>query len=401
MPAVLDRHLIEAVSAQAPTVLVLEDERSIQGLVAAMARTRGSSCDVAGSLDEARRLMGTRHYDILFVDVNLPDGSGLSLARGDRDHVIIVMTGDDDLQTAIKAIRAGASDFVLKPFSVGDFLSRFDKAREEWRTREKIERYARALETLVRIKSEELFQSSRRFEEVCDMTVASLGAALNLKDHETADHCVRVSRNSVSLGRRLQLSDFELRNLRWGAYLHDVGKIGIPESILLKPGELSPGERDTMKKHPLMGYAMLHGIEFLAHSTDVVLSHHERYDGMGYPHGLRGTSIPLNARIFALLDALDAMTSRRPYREPLDFSEAARELERMAGSQFDPEILEVFLRAPSLTWMFQETSVGKECANRGNARPLLPRCTRGGFSSAPAPAAAGGPSSRSAGSSPW
>jgi putative nucleotidyltransferase with HDIG domain len=309
--------------------------------------------------------MGERHYDILFIDVNLPDGSGLSLTQGGTDErqIIIVMTGSDDLQTAIQAIRAGASDFILKPFSVGDFLSRFDKAREQWQTREKLERYARALETLVHIRSEAVLRSSQRFEEVRDMTVASLGAALNLKDHETADHCARVSENSVRLGRLLELSDFELQNLRWGAYLHDMGKIGIPESILLKPGELSPGERAEMEKHPLMGYAVLRRIEFLAHSTDVVLSHHERYDGTGYPYRLQGTGIPLNARIFAVLDALDAMTSRRPYREPLAFSTAARELERMVGTQFDPEILEVFLRSPASTWMVQETPVGKESAN--------------------------------------
>jgi putative nucleotidyltransferase with HDIG domain len=273
------------------------------------------------------------------------------------------MTGSDDLKTAIQAIRAGASDFILKPFSVGDFLSRFDKAREEWQTREKLQQYARALETLVRIRSEALLQSSRRFEEVRDMTVASLGAALDLKDHETADHCARVSENSVRLGRRLELSDFELQNLRWGAYLHDMGKIGIPESILLKAGALSPGERATMEKHPLMGCTILRGIEFLAHSTDVVLSHHERYDGRGYPHGLQGTGIPLNARIFSVLDALDAMTSRRPYREPLALAVAARELQPTAGTQFDPEILEIFLRAPASTWMVQETPVGKESTN--------------------------------------
>jgi putative nucleotidyltransferase with HDIG domain len=357
--------LVGAVTTRAPAVLLLEDQEEIQRLVAAMMGVRGSPCDVAGSLAEARRLMGERHYDILFIDVNLPDGSGLSFIgdRRDEQQVIIVMTGNDDLATAIQAIRAGAADFISKPFSVGDFLSRFDKAREEWQVREKVQRYARALETLVRIRSDELFRSSRRFEEVCDMTVASLGAALNLKDHETADHCVRVSRNSVSLGRRLQLSDFELRNLRWGAHLHDVGKIGIPESILLKPGELSLEERETMKKHPVMGLSMLRGIEFLSHSTDVVLSHHERYDGGGYPQGLQGTGIPLNARIFSLLDALDAMTSRRPYREPLDVSTAARELERMAGTQFDPEILEVFLRAPASTWLLQETTVRKESTN--------------------------------------
>ena len=238
--------------------------------------------------------MEKRRYDILFIDVNLPDGSGLSItgARASEGPVTIVMTGRDDIETAVTAIRAGAVDYITKPFTVGDFLSRFDKAREEWEAREKVQSYARAMHTLARIKSEELTQSSRRLEEICDITVASLGAALNLKDHETADHCARVSQNSVRLGALLSLPELELRDLRWGACLHDVGKIGIPEAILLKTGGLTPEERRIMEKHPLMGLTMLQNIEFLSHATDVVLSHHERFDGQGYPHGLRGTEIP-------------------------------------------------------------------------------------------------------------
>ena len=343
-------------SARAPAVLLLEDHAEIQGLVAAMLRIRGASCDVAGSLAEARGLTDKKRYDILFVDVNLPDGSGLSIMGGKTSEgpVTIVMTGSDDIQTAVSAIRAGAIDFIPKPFTVGEFLKRFDKAREEWQSREKLLAYARFLETLVRIKSDELTRSSRRLEEIYDMTVASLGAALNLKDHETADHCTRVSENSVRLGKLLDLSEFEIRNLGWGACLHDVGKIGVPEAILLKTGELTPEERKVMEKHPQSGYTMLRSIEFLSHATDVVLSHHEQYDGAGYPYGLRETTIPLNARIFAILDTLDAITSRRPYRRPLAFSAAAVEIEHFSGKQFDPEIVEVFLRAPASTWLIQE-----------------------------------------------
>ena len=185
------------------------------------------------------------------------------------------------------------------------------------------------------------------------MTVLALGAALNLKDHETADHCTRVSENSVLLGALLNLSAFELNNLKWSAYLHDVGKIGIPEQILLKPGALTPDERRVMEKHPLMGYMMIQNIEFLRYAGDVVLAHHENFGGTGYPYSLRGTHIPLNARIFAIIDTLDAMTSDRPYRAALPFSAVAPELERQAGSQFDPEIVEMFLGASETTWLVQ------------------------------------------------
>ena len=343
------------IPAEPPAILVLEDQGEIQSLVTAMLKIRGFTCDLAGSLAEARALMSRRHYDILFLDMNLPDGFGLSLMEEERTDapLAIVMTGRSDIQTAIRAIRDGAIDFITKPFSVGHFLQRFDKAMDEWRTRRSVQFYSRALETLVQLKTEELSRTSRQIDEVRDMTVLALGAALNLKDHETADHCSRVSRNSVALGSLMSLSEFELKNLKWSAYLHDVGKIGIPEHILLKAGDLEPEERRIVEKHPLMGYNMVRNIEFLTSATDVVLAHHERYDGSGYPRGLSGSRIPLHARIFAVVDTLDAMTSDRPYRGALALSTVQTEPSRCAGTQFDPEIVRIFLAAPATTWLVQ------------------------------------------------
>jgi response regulator RpfG family c-di-GMP phosphodiesterase len=338
-----------------PRILVLEDEETVQTLVGAMLKIRGYECECATSVQGARDLMARTRYDIALVDVHLPDGSGLELVEEAEaeDPLLIVMTGSNDIQTAVQAIRNGAIDFITKPFSVGHFLQRIDKAVQEWRSREKLHGYAGALERLVEMKTEELSRTSRQIDEVCDMTVAALGAALNLKDHETADHCARVSQNCVTLGSRLSLSDFELKNLKWGAYLHDVGKIGIPEQLLLKKGALLPDERRIMEKHPVMGHAMIRNIEFLAFATDVVLAHHESYDGSGYPRGLTGEHIPLNARIFSVVDTLDAMTSDRPYRSALPLSAVAAELKSKSGSMFDPEIVVAFLAVPETTWLVQ------------------------------------------------
>jgi cyclic di-GMP phosphodiesterase len=337
-----------------PRILVLEDQTEIRSLITAMLKIRGLSCDTAGTLAEARTLTARGSYDMYFLDVNLPDGSGLSLAEeGTSAPLIVVITGCSDIQTAVQAIRDGAIDFITKPFTVGDFLQRLDRAVEEWRNRTNMRYYARALESLVVVKANELSRTSRQLDEVRDATVAALGAALNLKDHETSDHCRRVSENSVRIGKALSLSAFELQNLKWGAYLHDVGKIGVPEPILLKPGELTREERTVVQRHPLMGWTMLQGIDFLGYATDVVLSHHERFDGTGYPRRLAGSDIPLHARIFAVMDALDAMTSERPYRPALPFAKASLELERNAETQFDPEILGIFLRASESTWLIQ------------------------------------------------
>jgi putative nucleotidyltransferase with HDIG domain len=355
-PMVLESAPDAAGRALQPAILVLEDQKDIRLLVTAMLKIRGLDCDVAECLAEAREMMGRNRYDLLFIDVNLPDGSGLSLVEEKRPDppLVVVMTGSSEISTAIQAIRDGAIDFITKPFTVGHFLQRVDKAVEEWRGRQDIRHYARSLESLVQTKTEELSRTSRQIDEVCDVTVHALGAALNLKDHETADHCGRVSQNSVKLGSLLALSEFELKNLKWGAYLHDVGKIGIPEHILLKDGELRPEERRIMEKHPVLGFGMIRNIEFLAYATEVVLAHHERFDGTGYPYGLRGTRIALNARIFAVVDTLDAMTSDRPYRAALPISAVAEEVARQAGTQLDPQIVEVFLSAPLSTWLVQD-----------------------------------------------
>jgi response regulator RpfG family c-di-GMP phosphodiesterase len=344
-----------------PRIIVLEDQEPIQELVVAMLTHRKLASERASTVAEARRLMEKGPADIMFIDVNLPDGSGLSLARdcGKDGPLVVVMTGNSDLQTAIDAIRHGAIDYITKPFSVDHFLQRVDRAVAEWKARTTLRGHARALEALVRMKSDELFLSTRHIDEVHDKTVLALGAALNLKDSETADHCARVSTNSVRLGALLELSAFERKNLSWGAYLHDVGKIGIPEPVLLKAGPLSAEERAMMQKHPTMGYDLIRNIEFLVHATDVVLSHHERYDGAGYPQRLVGVQIPLHARIFSLMDTLDAMTSERPYRAAMSVSAAAEEIERQAGSQFDPEIAQVFLSAPKSTWLVQEQGVAQ------------------------------------------
>jgi response regulator RpfG family c-di-GMP phosphodiesterase len=357
-------------SARAPRILVLEDEETVQTLVKALLKVRGFDCDTASTVAEARELVRSRTPDLLIVDVNLPDGSGLSLIEetADMDRLAIVMTASADLQTAVQAIRFGAIDFITKPFSVGQFLQRMDKALEEWRSRESLRGYGRALETLVRMKEDELSRTTRQMDEVRDMTVTALGAALNLKDHETADHCVRVSENCVTLGKILALSEFELQNLKWGAYLHDVGKIGIPEALLLKKGTLTAEERAIMERHPLMGYAMIRTIEFLRFATDVVLCHHECFDGSGYPRGLRGERIPLAARIFSLVDTMDAMTSDRPYREALPFAAFREELGTKSGSKYDPEIVQAFVAVPESSWLVQGGVGARDTTVEGRSR---------------------------------
>jgi len=194
-----------AAGADAPAVLLLEDQEQIRELVAAMLKTRGLAFDTASSVADARKLTAKKHYDLLLVDEGLPDGSGLSFVQEETlgSPLVVVITGSHDFQTAVRALRNGAIEFINMPFSVADVLRRLDTAVEKWKSRQQLQEQAKALETLVKNKADELSRSFLRIDEVHDSTVLALGAALNLKDHETAEHCLRVSENSVALGRIL------------------------------------------------------------------------------------------------------------------------------------------------------------------------------------------------------
>jgi response regulator RpfG family c-di-GMP phosphodiesterase len=330
-----------------PKFLVVDDHEAIRRLLTCLVTRRYPSCDTAADLASARRLLGESRFDILLLDLSLADGKGSSLLeeRGllPPESVVIVITGQAELETAVQVIRQGAFDYISKPFSPVLFEERIAKAVQEWRTRVRCHQYQLHLEKLVEAMTEKVLTTSERIEKTYDMTVAALGAALDLRDPETEEHCRRVAGNSVLLGEAMRLEPEALRNLRWSSYLHDIGKIGIPEHILSKRSSLTAEERRLINEHPLLGFRMIRNIEFLKDATDVVLYHHEKYDGSGYPFGLKGNDIPIAARIFAVTDTMDAMLYDRPYRKALSFAELVSELTRQSGRHFDPGVVQAFL----------------------------------------------------------
>ncbi len=342
------------VSVRTPRLLAVDDEPAILRMITHLVGRESLPCDIASSLKEARAALKSREYDILFLDLTLPDGSGLELLQDPRVRarkvLVVIVTGEHDLEKALQVIRSGAYDFITKPFTLKLFDERLAKVVQEWASRSRLSFYQTSLEALVREKADQLRRQNRRMEQVYDMTVRALGAALDLRDPETEEHCRRVSENSVRLGEKLGLGPRELRNLRWSSYLHDIGKIGIPERILQKTSPLDASEMEVIKGHPLLGQRMIAGIDFLQGATDVVLYHHEKYDGSGYPHGLAGSDIPLSARIFAIMDAMDAMTFDRPYRAALSYETFVQELQRQRGRHFDPQIVDRFLELPASLW---------------------------------------------------
>ena len=210
--------------------------------------------------------------------------------------------------------------------------------------------YQSDLEQLVAERTQQLSIALQDLEQSYDYTLEALGGALDAKDAETEGHCQRVTAFTITIARAMGVDKGLLRHIARGAFLHDIGKMGVPDSILRKPGPLTPQEREIMRRHCEIGFAMLQRIPFLKEAAEIVLSHQEFYDGTGYPRGLRGEQIPLGARIFAVADTLDAMISDRPYRKALPISAARDEIRRFAGRQFDPRVVEVFLAQPERVW---------------------------------------------------
>jgi putative nucleotidyltransferase with HDIG domain len=247
-------------------------------------------------------------------------------------------------------MRRGAYDYLLKPFEKEHLLATVRRALDHRQALQANESYQQSLEDAVQARTEMLHQAMEDLEHSYDVTLEALGDALDLKDSETEGHSKRVTAYTIALARAMGIGPGDMKVIARGAFLHDVGKMAIPDEILRKPGKLTPEELEIMREHCARGYHMLRKIPFLAEAAEIVYAHQEYYDGSGYPRGQRGAEIPIGARIFAVADALDAITSDRPYRKARSFDDARAEILRCSGTQFDPVVVETFLKIPNDLW---------------------------------------------------
>ncbi len=336
-------------------ILIVDDEASICMVMVEMLSPQGFEAQSCSSAEEALELMQREVFDLVISDLHMPTMSGVELLEEvKKKHpgvAFLMATGVDDVRVGIEAMQKGASDYLVKPIGLNTLASSVEKALKLKRMEIELENYRRNLELMVEQRTRQLQAAMRRIELTYDETLEALGAALDLRDTETAGHSQRVTRYCLELAQRCGCTADQMKQIRRGAYLHDIGKIGIPDSILLKEGKLSPEETTVMQTHVRIGYDVVCRVAFLAGAAEIVLTHQERWDGTGYPQGLAGPEIPVGARIFSIADTLDAMTSDRPYRRALALSAAREEIRREAGRQFDLEIVRVFLSVPDEVWV--------------------------------------------------
>src|SRR5262252_6554735 len=335
-------------------ILVVDDEEAIREVISTLLEAQGFRCATRANGRQGLDAFRKDNYDLVLSDIVMPEMDGLKLLAelrlDDPDVPVIMVTAMHDISIALEAIRAGAYDYVLKPFEKDQLYVSVRRALEHRRLVLENRIYQSDLEQLVAERTQQLSIALQDLEQSYDYTLEALGGALDAKDAETEGHCQRVTAFTITIARAMGVDKGLLRQIARGAFLHDIGKMGIPDQILRKAGPLTNEERAVMRTHCGIGYAVLERIPFLKEAAEIVLAHQEFYDGSGYPRGLKGEEIPLGARIFAVADTLDAIRTDRPYRAGRPLSVAKEEIKAWAGRQFDPKIVEVFLAMPENIW---------------------------------------------------
>jgi len=336
-------------------ILVVDDEEPIREIISSMLNAAGYKAQQAASGMEALATLNANgEFELVLSDLMMAEMDGIALLERIKEKYpempVVMVTAVHDISVALAALRNGAYDYLLKPFEREQLLAIVRRALETRRLKFENRAYQSSLESLVAARTDQLRQAMTDLERSYDITLEALGDALDLKDAETEGHSKRVTAFTIAIARAMGLSGDRIRIIARGAFLHDIGKMAIPDAILRKPGVLTPEETAIMREHCFRGYQMLRKIPFLAEASEIVYAHQEKFDGTGYPRGLRGEEIPLGARIFSIADTLDAITSDRPYRAAQTIGAAREEIIRWSGRQFDPAVVNIFLQMPDTIW---------------------------------------------------
>ena len=324
------------------SILIVDDESQVRAVIGAIVKMEGYLCCMAEDAESALEILAKQQVDLLISDINMQGMTGMELLRlvlnRYPDLAVIMVTGIDDRATAIETLQMGAYGYVTKPFQANELIINIANALRRRQLEIENRRHRENLESLVEERTQELYKSR-------DESIHILSKAAEFRDNETAKHTIRMGHYTERLARLWGLPNHFCQNLKHAAPLHDVGKIGISDSILLKPGKLTPDEFETMKTHCEIGYRILaeSTSEVLALGAEIALNHHEKFDGSGYPRGLAGEDIPVPGRIAAICDVFDALTSERVYKKAIPPDEALLIMTEGRGSHFDPRLFDLFV----------------------------------------------------------
>ena len=319
-------------------ILIVDDDSRGRETLEAVLTGLGHNLHFSDNGLDALKQASALQPDLILLDVMMPDMDGFEVCRRLRadpilaDVPVVMTTALDDKASRLQGIEAGADDFISKPIDRMEIRARVN-------TIIRLNRYRKLME-----QQADLLQIHRELQDAYEATLKGWVRALDLRDNETEHHSRRVTLLTVELARLMGMSDNELIHVRRSALLHDIGKIGVPDHILHKPGPLTEEEWVIMRKHPQFAHDMLAPIEYLRSALDIPYCHHERWDGTGYPRGLKGEQIPLIARIFAVIDVWDALSSDRPYRKAWPYEKIVAHMREQSGTHFDPKAVELFLQ---------------------------------------------------------
>ena len=334
-----------------PKILVVDDEKQNLKLIETILLPLKYQVRLAADGEEALQKISEETPDLVLLDIMMPKMDGFEVARRlkkeDATKIIpiVMVTSLGELEDKVKALEAGADDFLVKPVDSVELKARIKSLLKVKAYNDTIRDYQKSLETEVNRKTSELRAAYEQIKAVTFETINKLSKAAEYLDDSTATHLQRISRYAEVIAKELKLDQETVESILYASPMHDVGKIGIPDHILMKPGKLTPEEWEIMKTHTVIGGKILEGSEqkLIRMAETIALTHHEKWDGTGYPKGMKGPEIPVVGRITAIADVFDALTSRRPYKEAFSFSKSLLIIKESRGTHFDPEIVDVFL----------------------------------------------------------
>jgi putative nucleotidyltransferase with HDIG domain len=340
--------VLKATDQNKPRIMIVDDEEPIRQLLGRILKKDGNTCTLAADAKEARTFMKDQKFDLILCDVTMPGESGIDFIRyvlsEYPETAAIMVTAVDDPDVAESVLEIGAYGYIIKPFESNEVLINVSNALRRRKLEIENRCHRKNLEKMVLERTDKLKKTMNDLRKAMDGIIEAMGLTLEIRDPYTAGHQKRVAEIAQAIAIEMGISKQQIEGIHMGGVIHDIGKMAVPTEILSKPGKITEHEFGIIKSHPEVGYNILEKIDFPWPIAQIVYQHHERMDGSGYPQGLEGKDILLEARIMAVADVVEAMASHRPYRPALGIDMALEEISKNRGVLYDPEVVDACLR---------------------------------------------------------